>query len=368
MRKEIIAFIAVLGIGVAALTYVGLTRKSEVAEPTSETMATVDRTEPELVSPPADTVVEETVTETETSSPSGKTTVTKSKSVRVKKSDEIAPVILDEDRKSVAAVESPAGDASRSLTVTNPEVVGEPSALGINVIAGHTSGLRDGVRSFTEFLVELTYRLGINDLIGVGQEAKKLYEIAPGGENEFLAGDTLIFYRHNLSKDALGMNWELDASATLPISEASRNNKHITQVSLGVPVSTTLANRVAVKVAPMVSYNFNSYGTDPAGQPLQRISFSALAEADVRLFAPLHWVTWGQGGYHLYEEFDNSSTTGAPTTSYAYGTYLQYNFTSYFGSQLGYVNGNSIFKDPRYQARFYDAPTSRYYVAVELKF
>lgn len=240
--------------------------------------------------------------------------------------------------------------------------------LQASFLAGHLVGATKDSRSFSEFLVQLAYRAGEYHRFGVSQQARKLYEIAYTGEDEFLAADTLLFHEFTISKNFASLYWKWLTSLTLPVSAESRGIHHITRPSVGLEVGRSFfSNRLTVSVQPNVSYYFNQWATDDSGTPLRKVALGQQVQAEVSLIpGRLSLVGWGKGFYQVYEQFDHNSDRPESTTSYDYGTYFSLNFNRTVSTQLGYVRGNSLLKDARHNLNFYDAPTSRFYASLQI--
>ena len=248
------------------------------------------------------------------------------------------------------------------------ESLSSPSNFGFSFFAGHGMGAESGLRSFSEFLIEASYQASQRGRVVVGQDAKKLYEIAATGEEEFLPGDTHLFYQYALGEEFLDSKWMLETGVTLPISHESSSTKNVTRAHIALHVSkAVLSNRVTLSAAPYYAYSFNSNATDNNGSPLQKMVLGGQLEANWEILAKkLHLVVWGKGYYRMYEQFDFSQTTPSPTTSFGLGTYVEYRFTDGISTQVGLNRGTSLLPNVRYDAAFYDREATRYYVALSI--
>lgn len=271
---------------------------------------------------------------------------------------------------SQAPVTAPAGTevapATPAATVAATVHTAPPSNEGLllNALIGHVGGGKSP-RSFSEGVVELGYHFGETS-IGVGQAAKKLYNIAPTGEEEFVAADTLIFVNAPLAKDFIGMKWQLEAGTTLPVSVRSSDVGHITRPSLGVRATKTLFNeRVSISLAPSATYSFNRNVSGPNRVPLERASLGGLAEANVAIVKQhLSLVAWVKGRVHFFEQFDNNNTTPRPDTSTQAGSFIDWHITRSIYTNIGWTYGTSLIRDARYDSYFYDPIAHRFYAAL----
>jgi hypothetical protein len=291
----------------------------------------------------------------------------------------VAPPVIEssdagEEPAELATPVTPAATAVAPLTGTETLEIAkaiEKDGRGFSATleAGHLLGVEKDVRTFTQFLGEVRYRINRHHQVGIGQEAKKLYLIAPAGEKEFLLGDTVVMYEGALSDDFLSMQWKLNASTTLPVSRRSQDVKHVTRPMVGLDISKRLFERLTISYRPAFTYYFNQFATDPSGVPLRKMAIAQMAEAKLDLWRErLSLVLWGQGFINFSEQYDFVPTTPAPGTSYQYGSYLGFQAIRNVGIQVGYVRGNSLISDFRYEDNFYDAPTSRYYAALRVDF
>ncbi len=282
--------------------------------------------------------------------------------------EEVAPE-LKPIPEGIVALETPI--QSSVLSTSDSELVTTHShqKLTGNFFLSHMVALQKGNRAFSELGAGIGYQSGPSR-IAVFQEAKKLYEIAARGENEFLLSDTVVAYDYDLSDDFGGFQWKLNAGATLPVSKNSQDNKHITRPSLGLEISRSFFDkRLKASYQPAFSYYFNRYATNGAGVPIEKMSFGQSVQVSFEIIPEsLSIVGWGKGYFHGYEEFDFTKTSPANTTSYAYGSYLAYNVVKNVSLQAGYLRGNSLLVDPRYDSVYYDAPTHRGYAAIVVGF
>lgn len=263
---------------------------------------------------------------------------------------------------------SSAGSLEAAVGIEGDESAYDTWKVGLTT--GHASAFKEGVRDFTQFLAEIEHGFSSSVRVGVQQGFRKIYEIAPRGEKEFLAEDTLVYGQFDLSKDFLGTEVQLNAGATVPVSQQSRDDGRITRTSLGLTVKKALFNeRLVVSATPELQYCFNEFGTSPAGVPLQRLAFVQGLEADLGITERLHLVGWGKGYYRGYEEFNATPVSPAATTSYGLGAYLGYSLFQNLGLQAGAVRGNSIFAGTRFDEPFYDtAEATRFYAAIKVNF
>jgi len=241
------------------------------------------------------------------------------------------------------------------------------SPFSFDLLAGHAMGPDSGIRTFSEFLFEAQYHLSHKSHFGIGQDAKKLYEIAAVGENEFLLGDTHLYYDYELSPEFLGLKWNIETGVTLPVSKESIDSKNVTRASIALHIKKALLdNEVALSASPLFAYSFNRYAT-LNGVPLQKMVLGGQVEADWQIArGKLNLVAWGKGYYRMYEEFDFSRTSPAATTSFGLGTYLKYRITNNIAPQIGVNRGTSILPNVRYDSAFYDQEATRFYVALEI--
>ncbi len=241
--------------------------------------------------------------------------------------------------------------------------------FSFDFLAGEAVTTQSGTRSFTEFLAEGMFRIDNRSHVGIGQEARKLYEIAAVGEQEFLVDDTRLFYDYELTPEFLGSQWNVETGVTLPVSKISSDTKNITRASVALHIKKELFDKqLALSVSPLFEYSFNRYATYN-GVPLQKMVFGAQAQADWEIIpSKLNFVAWGKGYYRMYEEYDFSSTTPAATTSFGLGTYFKYRITPNIAPQIGMSRGSTILQNIRYDSAFYDPEATRFYVALEIAF
>ncbi len=226
----------------------------------------------------------------------------------------------------------------------------------------------DEVRDFSEFLIEAKYHFNEKTSIAIGQEAKKLYEIAAVGEDEFLPGDTRVYLSRELSPDFFTIQWDLEVGATLPVSQESRDTKHVTRPHLALRASRSFfRDLVTVGYSPFVSYSFNQYATSKAGQPLQKIVFGQGVDASVAILRDRLYVKgWAKGYHRTYEEFDHSVTTPGATQSFDVGSALALKVTDQIGVEAGVTRGTSVLNDIRYDSNFYDREQTRVFAAFKV--
>lgn len=242
------------------------------------------------------------------------------------------------------------------------------SPFDFSFLAAHAAGKQGRVRDFSEFLVGVRYHIDDKTAVAVGQEAKKLYEIAAVGEDEFLLGDTRLFLNHKISPDFLTFQWDLEVGATLPVSHSSRNNKHITRPHLALRATRSFfKDLLTVGYSPFVSYSFNQYATDKTGQPLQKIVFGQGIDARIAVLRRRLYVKgWAKGYHRTYEEFDFSTTTPGATQSFDLGSALDLVVTDQVGLEAGITRGTSVLSDLRYDSGSYDSEQTRVFAAIKV--
>lgn len=281
-----------------------------------------------------------------------------------------APVPLPRRRPTVRPVTG--APASVTPATSGPVAALEASVVAprgnegivLNALVGHMAGTR-GERAFTEGVVEAGYRFSNGTAVGVGQAAKKLYELAPSGENEVIAADTVVFVNTPLSRDFIGMSWQLEGGTTLPVSSRSGEVGHVTRPSLGVRATKIWNERFTISVAPSATYSFNRYVSGGNRVPLERASIGALAEATIAIVPErLSLVAWGKGRFHFYEQFDDRNSAPSPDTTGQYGTFLDLHFNRQLFTQVGWTYGTSLIRDARYDTFFYDPAAHRFYAAL----
>lgn len=283
----------------------------------------------------------------------------------------VAPIAMDPQpiAAEVEVAAAPINPAEASLEASTA-VEAAKSGFGINFFAGHAAGFEEGTRAFSEFLAEATYYLDEKCYVGVGQDAKKLYLIAPAGEEEFLLGDTRLFVNRELTPDLFGTRWEIELGSTLPVSKQSRDDKHITRTSVGLRISKGFfGDRVTVVYAPSFNYRFNRYATNAQGVPLEKIILAQEISATIAIIEKrLHLIGWGKGYHRSYEEFDNSLTSPGATDSFGVGAAVAVQVTNNISLEAGATRGTSMLRNVRYDSNFYDPEQTRYYGGLRLSF
>lgn len=277
-------------------------------------------------------------------------------------------VRLAQATPKMAPVSTISGGSAAEMSVSSTPSV-EKRGLHGEAMLGQLIGTGSEARPFTEIVGGLGYRFNDTHNVGFRQDMKKLYELNPSGEEELLFEDTVLYYQCHLSKDFGGIDWTLHSGVTMPVSKASSDNFHATRPSLGLEAKASfLGGKVTVSMQPMVMYYVNQFATSPSGSPLRKMSFVPQAQVAVDVTSRLKWVTWAKAGYHMYEEFDNSSTTPAPTDSLEYGSYAGIQISKNIGTQVGYLKANSMLSDPQVDVNFYDSVSDRFYAAVVFNF
>lgn len=260
------------------------------------------------------------------------------------------------------------GTSSGLTTTQTAPGAGDTSFDGALAV-GQLGAFGEGTRSFTEIAAEIGYRFGKNR-VAIVQEARKMYLIAPQGENEVLVADTVLTHERELSPDVLSFQVKSLIGLTLPVSSESRRVKHVTRPSVGFTASRDFfGGALSVEYTPTFSYFFNSYATSPEHVPLRRMALGQQGEIALNFFKRrLRWAGWAKHFLSAYQQYDDSTSSPSPTGSLEVGTYVDYRISKNVAAQVGYVHGSSMLRHALVDAPFYDPHASRVYGAVTVSF
>lgn len=256
------------------------------------------------------------------------------------------------------------------LVYATPEPPGSQGFLA-NLEVGQVLGVNNSAPNFTEFLVEGSYRFNRRNEIGFGQEAKKLYQpVDASSGNSFLLNDTLVYYTGLIAEDLLSFEWKANVSITLPVSSDSQNVGRLTRTMAGLEISRKFFdNRISFRYQPAFSFYVNRNLTDPSGNPLHKMAFAQMADAKWDIKPKLISLNvWAQGFVYFYENYDNSFSSPSPSTELQWGSYVGVELAEFAQLQLGYLNGNTLIPDFRYDDNLSPAASSRLYAALKASF
>jgi len=242
------------------------------------------------------------------------------------------------------------------------------------IIAETYMGFRDENRPLTQFYIDGHYKFDDANRIRAVIPAKKRYNIASVGEDEFSFDDVFLYYYRVLSQDFNKFKVEGRAGLTLPISPTSRRNDIISKPSLMVSFSRKFLNdKLSLSYRPYVSHYMNTYThtVGPGGgTPLPKFSLGHWLVGEYRPVKEVSLGTQLHGAFLI--DHANGNAEGNPNNgsrwrgTYDFEFYAGYDFTESVGGRIGFLQSDKFTQNGRYEVNIYDAGTSMVSFALDI--
>lgn len=271
----------------------------------------------------------------------------------------------------------PLAQAQSSTDTATAPIVDKPMSATLS--AEHYMGFRADVGDFTQFLFDGSYEWPRKTSENSGkpdhpqrlrliQGATKFYEVAQF-EPQFRVEDTQLFYYYRFTDDFYTTTFGTRIGATIPLSDASRNDGIVTKASLMLTFSKKfLDNRLTLALWPYFRYQFNQYSTGADGLPLKRVGWGTTFVTRYdwmpeKLFTAV-FIEPSAG----QTEEGPTSTQSTFTSDFSLEAYTTYEFNETFAARLGYVHSEGAFKEGRYEINLFDELASYFYLATDVSF
>jgi len=244
------------------------------------------------------------------------------------------------------------------------------SAWGADLKLGleltHLVSAQKEIAAFSRMAIEGRWEFHPRHQLGLRQRARKLYEVSKEDPHDFPIEDTLLYYEVQSTPGWAGLVWKIQAATTLPVSDDSRRSGNITRPSFELSFRRPFFNGMLILAyGPRLIYSFDRFTSTPDGDPM--LLWSVGHEASVTFaYGNLRAGLWAKGYRNFFHPV--RGVTGPSNGDYELGAAVGWRWTEFLLTQIGYLHGDTLTRDGRYQFVVYDPAAARFFASLGLTF